>query len=78
MTESDSTRLARMEEKFDALADKIDERHENTKRRLECVEIDTAALKQDRAKVVGAAVVAGGALGAIGSLVLKVIPWGGR
>lgn len=72
VTESDSIRLARMEEKLDAWMDRADERHDNTQRRLECVEADTRSLKEDRAKVVGGAAVLGLAAGAVGSVVLKL------
>ncbi|GAB6037130.1 hypothetical protein JCM15519_16890 [Fundidesulfovibrio butyratiphilus] len=72
MSETDSVRLARIEEKFDALADKLDERHEGVARRLECAETDLRSLKDDRAKVVGGAAALGFAAGAVGSVILKL------
>lgn len=82
MGETDSIRLARMEEKQDALRDslnawmdRVDERHENTCKDVRALQADIAALKLDRARVQGAvwagrvvAAFIGGAVGAIVSL----------
>lgn len=76
MTETDSVRLARMEEKLDAWLDRSDERHGNNVKSIASLESKVATLEQDRAKMVGAAVVVGGIMGAIGSTVLKM--FGGK
>ena len=76
MTETDSVRLARVEEKLDGLTERLDERHEGIVLRLTCVETDARSLKEDSARALGAAAAFGMIAGAVGGAVLKMIGWG--
>lgn len=73
MTETDSIRLTRVEEKLDALIDRLDERCAHRAASLAEVRKDVDSLKTDRAKVIGGAVAGGAILAWLGNLALKLV-----
>lgn len=77
MTESDSIRLARVEEKLDALIDKLEERCASRYKTLESVQHDVSGLKQDRAKLVGIGACVGAVLAWVGNAALKLVSFTG-
>lgn len=77
MTETDSIRLARVEEKLDALIDKLEERCAARYKTLESIGDDVDALKQDRAKLVGIGACVGAVLTLIGNAAMKLFTFTG-